>query len=145
MTQELTIPGRHDRVIDACQFVVSGARQAGFDEDELFRIELACDEACTNVIEHAYGGEGRGQIRVIWEYADGTFTITIYDDGQYFDPDSVPAPNIPASPEEFDQLKIGGLGIHFMRSLMDDVQFESDSGSGNKLVMVKYLSENSLQ
>ena len=60
----------------------------------------------------------------------------------YFDPDSVPEPNNPASPDDIDQLKIGGLGIHFMRSLMDDIQFESSAGGGNKLGMVKYLSEN---
>ena len=54
----------------------------------------------------------------------------------------MPEPNIPSSPNDFDQLKIGGLGIHFMRSLMDDVHFESGAGKGNKLVMIKYLSEN---
>lgn len=145
MTQEFTIPGRHDRVIDACKFVVAGARQVGFGEDELFRIELACDEACTNVIEHAYGGENQGTIRVVWDYVDGAFIITIYDQGQYFDPDSVPEPNIPKSPDDIDQLKIGGLGIHFMRSLMDDVKFEGDTGEGNMLVMVKYLSDNNRQ
>jgi serine/threonine-protein kinase RsbW len=142
MSQEVTIPGRHDRVIDVCKFVISGARQVGFDEDELFRIELACDEACTNVIEHAYGGDDQGPIRVIWEFDGGAFIITIYDHGRYFDPDSVPKPQIPESPDQFDQLKIGGLGIHFMRSLMDEIRFESDTGAGNKLVMVKYLSEN---
>lgn len=145
MTQEVTIPGRHDRVIDACKFVVDGARQVGFAEDELFRIELACDEACTNVIEHAYGGEDQGAIRVVWEFADGVFTITIYDQGRFFDADNVPEPNIPKSPDDLDQLKIGGLGIHFMRNLMDEVQFHSDMGEGNKLVMVKYLSENNRQ
>lgn len=142
MTQEVTIPGRYDRVIDVCNFVVSGARQIGFGEDELFRIELACDEACTNVIQHAYGGEDQGTIRVVWEYAKGAFVITIYDYGRYFDPDTLPEPNIPKSPDDIDQLKIGGLGIHFMRSLMDEVRFQSDQGAGNKLVMVKYLSEN---
>lgn len=145
MTQEVTIPGRQDRVIDVCRFVVAGARQVGFGEDELFRIELACDEACTNVIQHAYGGEDQGTIRVIWNYSDGAFTITIYDHGRFFDPDSVPEPNIPQSPDDFDQLKIGGLGIHFMRSLMDEVRFQSDTGAGNKLEMVKYLSENNRQ
>jgi serine/threonine-protein kinase RsbW len=145
MTEEVTIPGRYDRVIDVCSFVVAGARRVGFGEDELFRIELACDEACTNVIEHAYGGEDQGNIRVVWEYAKGAFTIIIYDYGRYFDPDTLPEPSIPKSPDDIDQLKIGGLGIHFMRSLMDEVLFQSDQGAGNKLIMVKYLSENNRQ
>jgi serine/threonine-protein kinase RsbW len=145
MTQEVTIPGRYDRVIDACKFIVAGAEQVGFGPNELFRIELACDEACTNVIQHAYGGEDKGNIRVTWHFADGAFTIAIYDQGEYFDPDSVPAPNIPASPDDFDELKIGGLGIHFMRSLMDEIQFHNNMAEGNQLIMVKYLSENNRQ
>lgn len=145
MSQEFTIPGRRDRIIDACRFIVDGAKEVGFDEDELFRIELACDEACTNVIEHAYGGDDRGTIRIIWDFSDGAFIITIIDQGTYFDPDSVPEPYLPKSPEDFDLLKIGGLGIHFMRSLMDDVKFQSDAGAGNKLVMVKYLSDSNRQ
>lgn len=142
MTQEFTIPGRYDRVIDACKFIVAGAEEVGFGPNELFRIELACDEACTNVIQHAYGGEDKGSIRVSWRFADGAFTITIVDQGQYFDPDSVPEPNIPSSPDDFDELKIGGLGIHFMRSLMDEIEFRNDTNHGNELVMVKYLSQN---
>lgn len=143
MTQEVTIPGRHDRVIDACKFIIAGAEQVGFGPDELFRIELACDEACTNVIEHAYGAEDQGPIRVSWSFTDGVFVVTIHDEGQYFDPDSVPEPNIPSRPEDFDQLKIGGLGIHFMRTLMDEVQFHNDEHGGNTLVMIKYLSSDS--
>lgn len=141
MTQEVTIPGRFDRVIDACKFIVSGAEQVGFGPDELFRIELACDEACTNVIQHAYGGEDVGIIRVAWEFSEGAFIITIRDEGQYFDADDVPEPHIPSSPEDFDELKIGGLGLHFMRSLMDEVEFHNDAANSNRLVMVKYLSD----
>jgi len=145
MSQEFTIPGRRDRIIDACQFVLAGARKVGFDEDELFRIELACDEACTNVIEHAYGGENQGTIRITWEFADGAFVITIIDRGTYFDPNSVPEPYLPNSPDDLDQLRIGGLGIHFMRSLMDEVKFKSDAKVGNELIMVKYLSDSNRQ
>ncbi len=142
MTKEVTIPGRYDRVIDACKFILTGAESVGFDANELFRIELACDEACTNVIQHAYGGEDIGTIRVSWEFSDGAFIITIIDQGKYFDPDDVPEPNIPSSPDDIDELKIGGLGIHFMRSLMDDIRFHNDQKAGNRLIMVKYLSEN---
>ena len=141
MTQEVTIPGRYDRVIDACKFIVSGAEQVGFGPDELFRIELACDEACTNVIQHAYGGEDVGTIRVSWDFNEGAFVITIYDEGRYFDAEDVPEPNIPSSPDDIDELKIGGLGLHFMRSLMDDVQFHNDTAHSNRLVMVKYLTD----
>ncbi len=140
MTNRFSIPGRFDRIIDVCQFVVAGAEQAGFGLDELFKIELACDEACTNVIEHAYGEEDVGEIRVSYHFAEGAFTIIIDDDGEPFNPQDIPEPKVPASPEDIDNLKIGGLGIHFMRNLMDDVQFLLHNNHGNRLIMVKYLT-----
>lgn len=141
-SSELSIPGRLERIRDACAFVVSGAEVAGFSVDELFRIELACDEACTNIIEHAYGGENAGDIRITWRIDDRSFTITMSDDGRPFDPDEVPPPEVPADPADLDGLKIGGLGIYFMRKLMDEVEFSRDDHRGNTLVMIKYRSSN---
>ncbi|MFN2189149.1 MAG: ATP-binding protein [Candidatus Promineifilaceae bacterium] len=137
-----TIPGRYASIGDACAFVVAGAEQAGFSVDELFRIELACDEACTNIIEHAYGGENVGEIRITWRIEANTFTITMVDDGPPFDPDDVPPPEVPGDKSDLNGLKIGGLGIYFMRNLMDEVQFTRDEHQGNTLVMVKYRSSN---
>lgn len=139
MTQEISIPGRYDRIIEVCKFVVGGAEQAGFNNDDLFKIELACDEACTNIIEHAYGAENMGEIRVTWQFAGEAFTITITDEAQPFNPQDVPEPNVHAGPNDIDDLKIGGLGIHFMRKLMDEVHFNVDRNGGNRLVMTKYL------
>ena len=142
MTHAFSVPGRFDQVAIVCQFVVAGAEESGFGIDELFQIELACDEACTNVIEHAYGGEEKGDIRVTWQFSASAFTITIVDDGRPFDPDEVPTPRVPANPNDLDDLQIGGLGIHFMRKLMDEVHFHINDKQGNRLVMVKYLSES---
>ncbi|HET6444187.1 MAG TPA: ATP-binding protein [candidate division Zixibacteria bacterium] len=141
-SSDFTIPGRLGNISDACAFVVSGAEQAGFSVDELFRIELACDEACTNIIEHAYGGDDVGVIRISWRIDDKTFTIIMNDDGPPFDPDEVPPPEIPADPDNLDGLKTGGLGIYFMRNLMDEVRFSRDEQKGNTLVMVKHRPSN---
>jgi len=116
-----------------------GASQAGFDDDDIFRIELACDEACTNVIQHAYGSEDVGDIWVTWQYGEDDFIITIRDEGQSFNPQNVPTPSVPAESKELEDLKIGGLGMHFMRTLMDEVRFFFDDKQGNEVVMVKKL------
>jgi len=139
---DFTIPSRFGSIVDACAFVVAGAEKAGFSVDELFRIELACDEACTNIIEHAYGGENVGEIRITWQIDDETFSITMFDDGLPFDPDEVPPPEIPSDRDNLDGLKIGGLGIHFMRNLMDEIHFSREVKKGNTLVMIKYRSSN---
>ena len=103
----------------------------------VFHIELACDEACTNVIEHAYGGEDNGSITVSWQVEADMFVITISDNGRAFDVEQIPA--IPDT-DNIENIKIGGLGIHFMRQLMDDVKFSIAAPTGNKLVMKKKLT-----
>lgn len=143
--KSLTFPGRYDEIKNICAFVTQGAANAGLNETAVFHIELACDEACTNIIEHAYEGEDKGHIVVSWQ-VDGTqFRITLQDNGRSFNPADVPDPSIPAenksgrSEIEVDQLQVGGLGIHFMRKLMDEVTFEFNDHSGNQLTLTKNI------
>lgn len=137
----LTMRGRYSNVPEICEFVVAGARTAGLDEGALFHIELACDEACTNIIEHAYGGEDLGDIEVHWWVNNDHFGITLYDNGRSFDPNDVPTPAISefSATDGPDDLQVGGLGIHFMRTLMDEVRYTFDPVKGNQLTMTKQL------
>ncbi|MBK8900193.1 MAG: ATP-binding protein [Anaerolineaceae bacterium] len=133
----LTVPGRYEEIQKVCQYVADGAAQSGLDQTAIFHIELACDEACTNVIEHAYGGENQGEITVSWRMQGSSFIINIRDNGRSFNPDAVPVPTLPPDASEPENVKVGGLGIHFMRQLMDDVHFEFDDESGNTLTLIK--------
>jgi len=144
----LTVLGRYEQIKSVCDFVADGAAQSGLTESAIFHIELACDEACTNIIEHAYGGENQGNIIVSWQKEDGRFVITLHDNGRAFNPNNVPIPAMPPPPDDpefseaeiVDSLKVGGLGIHFMRKLMDDVQFQFNEKTGNTLIMIKKIS-----
>ncbi len=143
----LTVPGRYKEIKRICEFVAAGAAEAGFDEDTIFHLELCCDEASTNIIEHAYGREGAGSIVIRYGVSSDAFTIELRDNGQAFDPTEV-APPVDsyhhASDEELArQLRVGGLGLHFIRNLMDEVTFTSDASRGNRLVMVKKLPKES--
>src|SRR5690606_16557156 len=109
--QVLTVPGRYKEIKRICEFVADGAAQAGFDEDTIFHLELCCDEASTNIIEHAYGDEGVGEIVISYTVSDEEFTIVMRDTGEAFDPGVVPPPpaiaNNDASAEELtSQLRI---------------------------------------
>ncbi len=142
--RSLTVPGRYKEIKRICEFVAAGAAQAGFDEEAIFHLELCCDEASTNIIEHAYGGEDGGDITISYKIGEDDFTIVICDQGATFDPGLVPSPpTIDADEDSLDevinQLRIGGLGLHFIRNLMDEVHFSSDRQKGNELVMVKKL------
>ena len=140
--KSLTVPGRYDQIRVICEFVADGAKNAPFSDDEIFHIELACDEACTNIIEHAYSGEDQGPIEVTWDMQPEGFTITLTDQGETFDPTAVPTPTTPTelnNLEELDNVKVGGLGLHFMKKLMDKVIFTFKEGKGNQLIMIKEI------
>jgi anti-sigma regulatory factor (Ser/Thr protein kinase) len=133
MERRLNVIGRFDRLEQISKFIEQAGREAGLGETAICRCQLAVDEACTNIIEHAYEGEGRGTIEIVCEPGDGELTITIEDHGRPFDPASVPEPELHT---DLDDLQVGGLGLYFIRQVMDAVEFSYEDGS-NKLVLVK--------
>jgi anti-sigma regulatory factor (Ser/Thr protein kinase) len=114
-------------------FVAAAARELDLDDRTLYDLQLATDEACTNVIQHAYGGQG-GKIEVTVEPVTEGVRIIVRDWGAPFDPEAVPPPVLTA-PLELRPL--GGLGLFLIRQTMDRVDFEFDAEHGNTLTMVK--------
>lgn len=133
--QCLTVPGRFESLAQIAEFVSAAVRDAGWDDDELFHVQVAVDEACSNIIEHAYGPQVTGVVKLTCcIQSQGDLVITIHDNGKPFDPATVPEPPIGA---DLENLPEGGLGLYFMRKLMDEVTFHFDSTNGNVLTMVK--------
>jgi serine/threonine-protein kinase RsbW len=113
-------------------FIEDVCRDAHVDEALWFDLQLALEEACCNVIEHAYNGEG-GEFCVCVETRGRDVVITLRDQGKPFDPASVPAPDMHLP---LDERRIGGLGLHLIYQLMDEVRFEFSDGT-NTLTLVK--------
>ena len=133
-SQTRTFPGRFDSLADIAEFVTCAAEQVGLDARAVYAVQMAVDEACSNIIEHAYGGENRGAIDCTCRLSDDGLTVTLRDYGRTFNPKKVPDPDLHASLQDRTG---GGLGLFFMRQLMDEVHFEFTPGSGNLLTMVK--------
>jgi anti-sigma regulatory factor (Ser/Thr protein kinase) len=135
-SQQLIVPGRFECLTEIAAFVTRAAREAGLNDDEVFHVEMAVDEACSNVIEHAYASQ-TGDIDLACTCPTaGQFEVVIRDSGQPFDPAEVPAPSV-GTATDLDDLNEGGLGLYFMRKLMDEVRFEYVPGQGNRLTMLK--------
>jgi anti-sigma regulatory factor (Ser/Thr protein kinase) len=117
------------------RFVLKVGSELGLDECTIDDLQLATEEACTNVIRHGYGGQG-GTIELSIEAAGGGVRVTVRDWGKSFDPEAVPIPDVTAPLEE---RRLGGLGLYLMRHLMDEVSFEFDADEGNTLTMFKRL------
>jgi len=116
------------------EFIGEHARHAGLGEDDVYEIQMATDEACTNSIEHAYDGLTSGQIEVCCYVEGAFFVVSVRDYGRRFDPDTVPVPDVTAPLEE---RSIGGLGLYFMRRLVDSIEFSFDPVQGNQVLMRK--------
>ena len=131
----LTVPARGNQLAAISDFVIGAARMAGFDERGIYHVQMAVDEACANVIYHAYDYEGQGVIELCCERRDRDFVVTITDYGHPFDPSDVPAPDVTAA---LDDRREGGLGLFLMQQLMDTVTHEFYAHA-NVLTMVKRL------
>jgi anti-sigma regulatory factor (Ser/Thr protein kinase) len=130
---ELCVASDLSHLEEISAFVAEGARSAGLDEQQVFEIQMAADEACTNSIEHAYSGT-RGEVRICcWTEADA-YVVRVTDFGEPFDPDQVPVPDTSASLAERN---IGGLGLFLMRELVDRIEFHSDPVQGNQVLLRK--------
>jgi len=120
------------------EFVEAAAREFGFSDDDIANIVLAVDEACTNIIKHAYGGSSDGEIRIDINRKGTSFSIHIKDNGKAFDPEGIEPPNLRKHLSEFRR---GGLGVYLMRRLMDEVDYAIQPGKPNEVTLVKYRSE----
>jgi len=130
----MAFPGRFSSLDAIRNFYARAAEQAGLDEDSIADIELAVDEAATNIIDHAYGGEGKGEIECSYRVIPEGLEVILHDHGKPFDPEAVAEPDLVSDP---CCRKPGGLGMHFMRSLMDSVKFSFNGHGGNLLTMTK--------
>jgi len=126
-------PGRYESLAEIAEFVRLEAKEAELSFKELFELETAVDEAVSNIIEHAYGGEGIGDIICTATRVEDGIQIILEDHGQPFDPSCVPVPDINA---HLKNRKNHGLGYFLMCELMDDVKFEF-SNNFNKLTLYK--------
>lgn len=128
-----SFPGHYESLAKIGEFVRALAKEAGFENFALYSIEMSVDEACSNIIEHAYGGEGHGEIRCTCMINEQGLTIVLKDHGKPFDPGRIPYPNLGTNLED---RQAHGLGLYFINKWMDEVYFVSN-GSENTLTMMK--------
>jgi anti-sigma regulatory factor (Ser/Thr protein kinase) len=116
------------------EFVGEIARKGGFSDKDVYNIQLATDEAASNIIEHAYENMPDGILELSCGVNQDVITIVLVDHGESFDPSEVPLPDLKA---DLSNRKIGGLGIFLMRKLMDEVTYEPRPNKSNVLTMTK--------
>lgn len=135
----LQVPSSTENLALIREFVASVGTQAGLTEDEVAKIELAVDEGCANVIEHAYGHDLTKEVVVRAIVDEDTLWIKVVDTGRGFDPNAVREEDLH---KLIDERKSGGLGMRLMKTLMDEVHYEIIPGEKNELHMMKRLRKS---
>lgn len=138
--RRLTIRGRYDRISDVRDFITEAAQAAGLNDQAQHHCQIAVDEACTNIIEHGYGGEDRGEIEIRCSSPNSeTLVIELRDQAHPFDPTDIPEADATLS---LDERAIGGgWGIYFMSKMMDEIGFKRE-GETNILRLTKYQADS---
>jgi serine/threonine-protein kinase RsbW len=134
-----TIESRTDNLLEVREFVLDAARTFGFSEEEASKVVLAVDEACTNIIKHAYHYAPDKTIQIVIEPNKDAFRVTIIDEGKSFNPTTVKLPDLK---QQLTHYRRGGLGIYLMKSLVDKVEYRYAPGQKNEVRLTKYLSSS---
>lgn len=133
---QLRVVGELEQVPNVCNWVVQVAEETGLDTQAVNHLELAVDEAITNIIEHGYGPDaGKKSIELIIREDGGDFKVTIVDEGPPFNPLGATDPNPLAGLDDRPDYG-GGWGLFFIKKVMDAVNYEYTSNR-NRLTMVK--------
>lgn len=119
----------------ARDLVASVARRLGFGDEACGQIALAVDEALCNVIRHGYGRRADGPIWMkVWPLQGGDggggIRIVIEDEARQVDPAEIRS-------RDLDEIRPGGLGVHIIREVMDEVNYEKRDSVGMRLTLVK--------
>ncbi|RPI06732.1 MAG: ATP-binding protein [Ignavibacteriae bacterium] len=134
------ILSRTDHLLEVREFVGDEARAFGFSEEDASNIVLAVDEACTNIIKHAYQYATDKEIEVSIVPQHRSFEIRIFDSGRSFDPSTIRQPDLK---EHIGHHKRGGLGVYMMKRLMDKVEYNFHKGKRNEVRLIKFRSNAS--
>jgi serine/threonine-protein kinase RsbW len=138
-TFTLQVPSSTENLAMIRDFVTSIAEQAGLTPGEVAQIELAVDEACANVMEHAYGRDITKEVSVRATLDGDAVEINVIDTGQGFDPTAVKQLELE---KLISNRKSGGLGMRLMKKFMDEVHYEMIPGKKNELRMIKRLHKS---
>jgi len=102
----------------------------------LFEINLGLDELFTNIISYGFEDESEHQIKFSLAKEKETLVVQVEDDGKPFNPLDVASPEISL---DLDEVNIGGMGIHLIKKMMDDIFYQRVEGK-NKLVLKKCVA-----
>ena len=136
MRASITLRSEHAELTRLQTFADGFARECGLPDDERLRLSIVLEELFTNAVTHGHKPySAGGSITVALARKTSCLRISFVDDGPPFDPLGLGAPDLDAPGEE---RPIGGLGLHIVRSLVDQARYRRE-GDRNHLRLVRRI------
>lgn len=133
----LTVANETSCLRDVRAFVGEAIVAGGFPPKYTNRLQIAVEEAVTNIIEHGYSGfaPGAGTIEIDVSIDAKCFRVVVQDEGSSFNPREFGDVDIR---RHFQAGKAGGLGVFLMRRIVDKLEYKYENGKKNQLILEKY-------
>ena len=132
-TTRLVLPSRIESVAQAAAAAGEVAKRSGLDQETAYSIDMALREAVTNAVVHGNKRDESKTVTIVFTSSPGALEIEVSDQGNGFDPGSIPDPTVGEN-----VLKTSGRGIFFMRTFMDDVRWSRTAEGGTMVRMMKH-------
>lgn len=135
MSESLTIEVRntYDAIASAAEAAEAWLEQNGAGPQAAFVILLAIEELVTNCIKYAWDDAAEHTVVLVLAAEVQSVRLTVIDDGRAFDPLAAPPPNLSTDVRE---RPIGGLGLHMLREMADEIVYKRRDGT-NRLTLTK--------
>ncbi len=132
------LPNRVAAIGETAEEIESFCAAHGVPPAAIGHLNLALDEAMTNTIAYGWPEGGDHEIALTLSIIGGAVLAEVSDDGRTFDPLEVPPPDLES---DLESRPIGGLGVHFMKTLMDEVSYRREGGRNILTMRKRFAAE----
>ncbi len=121
-TYRITVTASTENLAEVRSFVATHAESEGFSQEQISDLQLAVDEAYTNIIKHAYRNNKNEHVDINLSFDPEKLCISLFDSGNSFSPKNYDLPNIQ---KKIKERKRGGMGVYLIHQLMDSVSYHA--------------------
>ncbi|MDZ7755663.1 ATP-binding protein [Rhodohalobacter sp.] len=123
-TYQITVNASTENLAEVREFVALHAKRQGFTTEQISDLQLAVDEAYTNIIKHAYQNNKDKYVEINLSFDSDKLCISLFDSGNSFSPKNYNLPNIQ---KKIEERKRGGMGVYLIHQLMDSVSYHANA------------------
>lgn len=136
ISNTIVVESKPSAIVEVCRAILPALEGNSYDQEDVFAVHLAMEEAFTNAIKHGNKMDATKSVKIEYSIDPDKIEISISDQGNGFNPQDIPDPR-----QKENLYKIEGRGLFLMRSYMDVVRYNE---RGNNVHMIRYKEKPSI-